>query len=67
MRKFSDGSDATLGTLRQWAALFGEKAEAFVDQKIAESPNGEAEEVLADESQLIMLLSSLAAARKVMD
>lgn len=59
MRKFSDGSDATLATLRQWAGLFGPKAEAFVDQKIAESPNGEEEEVLADESQLIMLLSSM--------
>ena len=59
MRKFSDGSDATLGTLRKWATLFGAKAEAFVDQKIAESPNGEDEEVIADESQIIMLFGSM--------
>ena len=25
MRKFSDGSDATLGTLAKWAPLFGPK------------------------------------------
>lgn len=58
MRKFSDGSDANLGTLRQWASLFGEKAEAFIDKKIAASPKGENEEVIADESQILMMLTS---------
>ena len=59
MRKFSDGSNATLGTLRKIAVLFGNEAIAFVDKKIAESPNGANEEVLADESQILLLLSSL--------
>lgn len=59
MRKFSDGSDATLQTLRKWAELFGDKAVAFVDKKIAESPEGEDSEVIADERQVLMLLGSM--------
>lgn len=60
MRKFSDGSDATLGTLAKWAPLFGPKAEAFVAEKIAASPAGQDDEVVADESQILMLLASMA-------
>lgn len=61
MRKFSDGSDATLGTLRKWATLFGPQAEAFVEQKIAGSPNGADEEVIADEAQILLLLAAMEA------
>jgi len=59
MRKFSDGSDANLETLSKWAKIFGSKAEDYVNKKIKESPQGAKEEVLADESQIIYLLSSM--------
>ena len=60
MRQLSDGSPATLGTYRKWAKLlFSENAVRFIDQKISESQNGENEEVLADETQMIYLLSQL--------
>ena len=60
VRKLSDGSPSTLATYRKWAALlFGDKAVSFIDQKIAESPNGANEEVVADESQMLHLLAEL--------
>lgn len=59
MRKMSDGSPSTLATYREWAALFGDQAVAFIDRKISESPNGENEEVIADERQMIQLLAAL--------
>ena len=56
----SDGSPSTLATYRKWAnLLFGDKAVAFIDQKIAESPNGENEVVIAHESQMLILLAEL--------
>ncbi len=59
-RTLSDGSPSTLATYRKWAALlFGDKAVAFIDQKIAESPNGENEEVVADEGQMLQLLAAI--------
>ncbi len=62
MQKLSTGDDATLGNYRKLAAVFfGEESRAveFLDAKIAESPNGKNEEVLADESQMLYLLEGL--------
>lgn len=63
MLKMSTGDDATLGNYRKIAvALFGEgnKAVKFLDDRIADSPNGENEEVIAAESQMVYLLGTLA-------
>lgn len=61
MTKLSTGDDSTLGSYKKLArVLFGPKAEAFIDKKIAESPNGENEEVIADETQMIFLLQQIA-------
>jgi hypothetical protein len=60
MNKMSTGDDATLGNYRKFADLLvGPKAVAFIDKKIAESPNGADEEVIADERQMIQLLASI--------
>ena len=63
MNKLSDGSSNTLGGYRKIAiALTGsEESEAveFFDTKIAESPDGENEKVIADESQMLMLIGSM--------
>src|SRR5262245_24746366 len=62
MRKLSTGDDSTLGNYRSLtAAAFGRtsKAVAYLDQKIKESPNGENEEVIADERQMIQLLAHI--------
>ena len=59
MIKLSTGQNSTLGTYRGIAAIFGKKAIQFIQDKIDESPNGEDEEVLADESQMLLLLASM--------
>ena len=60
MEKLSTGDDATLGTYLKIAQLFGPKAEKLIQNKIDNSPNGEDEEVLADETQMLhMLLASI--------
>lgn len=62
MQKLSTGDNATLGNYRKLAAtFFGEdsKAVKFLDDKISERPNGENEEVIADEGQMIYLLVKL--------
>uniref|UniRef100_A0A6M3IV21 Uncharacterized protein n=1 Tax=viral metagenome TaxID=1070528 RepID=A0A6M3IV21_9ZZZZ len=61
MQKLSTGDDATLGNYRKLAvAVFGEgKATKFLDDKIQASPNGEQEEVLADERQMVHLLGTM--------
>ena len=63
MNKLSTGEDSILQTWRKIAYVFdGFKQGAatdFIDKKIEESPNGEFEEVVADESQLLMLLASI--------
>lgn len=62
MRKLSTGQDSTLGNYRKMAAaVFGEdsKAVQFLDKKIAESPNGEDEEVIVAESQAVSMLGQL--------
>lgn len=61
MQKLSTGQDATLGNYRKLAAAcWGETSGAvqFLDTKIAESPNGDNEEVLADETQMIQVLAA---------
>lgn len=63
MQKLSTGDDATLGNYRKLATVFfweGSKAVKFLEDKIAESPNGENEEVIADEGQMIYLLGTMA-------
>jgi hypothetical protein len=53
---------ATLGYHREIAAMvFGPDSPAvkFLDKKIAESPNGEKEEVIVSEGQLIHMLWEL--------
>ena len=60
--KLSTGQDSTLGNYRKMtAAIFGEdsKAVEFLDKKIAESPNGENEEVIVEESQAVLMLSTI--------
>ena len=59
MRTLSIGLDSTLGNWAKLCALaFGpeSKSVAFFKQKIAESPHGEHEEVIADESQLMLVV-----------
>ena len=58
MRTISTGEPATLGTYLKIAKFFGKGAEAFMRKKIDESPMGENEEVIADESQMLYLLGS---------
>lgn len=62
MNKLSTGADSTLGEYKKLAAeVFGvdSKAMEFLDKKIAESPKGEAEEVIADERQMIQVLMQI--------
>ena len=58
MRKLSTGDPNTLGTYKKWAVVFGPKCVEFFEQKIKESPNGENEEVLQDETQMMFLMAS---------
>jgi len=58
MRKLSTGDDSTLGTYLRIAQIFGPKAVEFFEEKIKESPNGKDEEVIADELQMMFLLST---------
>ncbi len=62
MIKLSTGQDSTLGSyLKLCLAVFGKDSEQvkFIMDKIAESPNGAHEEVVADESQMLYLLVNL--------
>jgi hypothetical protein len=62
MHKLSTGDDSTLGNYRKLSVtFFGADSEAvkFLDKKIAESPNGENEWVIAPESQMMYLLSTM--------
>ena len=63
MKKLSTGDDSTLASYRKLASLFfGERSKAvqFIDAKISISPDGQNEEVFADESQMVNLLYSMA-------
>jgi hypothetical protein len=58
----STGHPSTLGTYRLLAdALWGKdsQAVAFLDEKIAASPNGADEVVIADETQMLILLGQV--------
>ena len=62
MPKMSTGAAATLGNYRKIAiVIFGvdSKAVKFLNDKIKASPNGENEEVLAPESQMVYLLGTI--------
>lgn len=63
MIKLSTGEDSTLGTYKKLARIFGPEAVKFIEDKIKESPHGEQEEVIADESQMLLLLASLSEKR----
>ena len=58
MKTISTGQPSTLGTYKKIAIVFGDKAVKFIQDKIDNSPNGEKEEVIADESQMMYLLST---------
>ena len=55
----STGQPSTLGTYKELAHIFGPKAVAFIQNKIDESPDGENEEVIADERQMLILFASM--------
>ncbi|KKN04842.1 hypothetical protein LCGC14_1093370 [marine sediment metagenome] len=59
MHKLSTGDSSTLGTYKKLASVFGDKAVKFIQKKIDESPNGENEEVIAPESQMIQIFVSM--------
>lgn len=61
MKKLSTGADSTLGAyLALTMAVMGEgPATKYLEKKIAESPRGEEEEVIADERQMIHLLATI--------
>ena len=62
MKKLSTGQPSTLGSYREHALLvFGKLSPAveYLDLKIAESPHGPDEEVLADEEQMLRLLGKM--------
>lgn len=59
MKTISTGEPSTLKTYKKIARFFSSKAEEYISKQIAESPNGEDEEVIAAESQMLILLASL--------
>ena len=59
MRTISTGQPSNLRTYLDIANLFGPKAKAFIQKKIDNSPHGADEEVIAHESQMLILLSSM--------
>ena len=62
MRTISTGEPATLGTYRKIALVLGGKDSEtvkFFDDYIRDSPNGENEEVIAHETQVIHLILSM--------
>ncbi len=65
MKNISTGEPSTLKTYRNIALVIGgfdenNEAVKFIDSKIIESPNGENEEVIADENQMLYLLIQMA-------
>jgi len=62
MTNLSIGMPSTLGSyLKLCNIFFGEESiqASFINQKIASSPNGADEEVVAEESQMMYLLANL--------
>jgi len=64
VKLISTGQPSTLKTYRQIAKLLSQdensKVIKFFDKKIKESPNGENEEVITDESQMMLLIAHMA-------
>ena len=63
MRKISTGADATLGNYHDLCVMvFGARSKqaGFFQRKISESTVGRDDEVLADESQVMYMLTSMA-------
>lgn len=55
-----DDKIKTLGDYLMLSKMLGfKKAIAYFEKKIAESPNGKDEKVLADESQMLILINSM--------
>lgn len=62
MMTLSTGMPSTLGSYKTLCKIFfGEDSAQyqFIESKIIQSPNGENEEVIADESQMLYLLASM--------
>lgn len=62
MKLLSTGAFSTLGSYRELCVFFyGENSAAtnYIDQKIAEAPNGGDEEVVIDERQMASYLNAL--------
>lgn len=62
MNMLSVGMPSTLGSyLKLCTIFFGEESNQvkFIQGKISESPRGEDEEVIADESQMLYLLGNM--------
>lgn len=62
MMTLSTGMPSTLGSYKTLCKIFfGEDSAQyqFIESKIIQSPNGEDEEVIADESQMLYLLSTM--------
>jgi hypothetical protein len=62
MKKLSTGDDSTLGNYFKLSfAVFGpnSKATQFINERIKISPNGENEEVIAEETQMVYVLGQL--------
>jgi hypothetical protein len=62
MKKLSTGQDSTLESyLTLCNLVFGEESaqSKFIQSKVDESPNGLKEEVIAAESQMLILLGSM--------
>lgn len=58
MRTISTGEPSTLSTYLKLARLLLPDSVPFLEDKIASSPNGADEEVIADERQMMVLLAS---------
>jgi hypothetical protein len=62
MHKLSIGVDSTLGNYKKLCMLFfgpDSGPTKFIEKKIAESEKGEDEEVIADETQMIWVLTDI--------
>jgi hypothetical protein len=62
MMTLSTGMPSTLGSYKTLCKIFfGEDSAQyeFIESKIIQSPNGELEEVIAEESQMMYLLASM--------
>lgn len=62
MMKLSTGQDSTLGNYEKLTrAFFGEgsKPHQLITKKIANSPNGESEEVIQHETQMLQLFGQM--------